>query len=213
MYAIDLEVLAAASVLQDPYPHFIGDGILKPGTAAKVLADFPVLKQTGFFPVSDLNVSGAFEDLIRDVNEPAFSALVGEKLGLELTDKPKLITLRHWSAASDGRIHTDSLSKIATVLIYLNEGWRDLSAGRLRVLRNNHDFEDYSAEINPTLGTFFGFRRTENSWHGHLPFAGERKVLQITWLIDASKLTHKRRTAKIGGWLKALNPFNRGGQK
>ncbi len=209
MHAINLEALAATSTLQEPYPHFIGGDIFKGGAATKVLADFPTLKQTGFFPVSDLKVTGAFEDLMQDINEPAFSALVGEKLGIDLTDKPKLITLRHWSAASDGRIHTDSLSKIATVLIYLNDSWLDSGAGRLRVLRNNHDFEDYSAEISPTVGSFFGFRRGENSWHGHLPFAGERKVLQIAWLTDASKVTNKRRSAKISRWLKRLSPFGR----
>ncbi len=207
MHVLNLEALTAALPLNEPYRHFIGSAALKPDREAAVLADFPPIKQTGFFPVTDLDISGAFQELIDDVNHPAFSAAVSEKLGLDLTDKPRLITLRHWSAASDGRIHTDSLSKIATVLIYLNESWRDSGAGRLRVLRSADNFEDYTAEISPVVGTIFGFRRADNSWHGHLPFAGERKVLQVTWLIDASKVAHKTRTAKWSRWLKKLNPF------
>jgi SM-20-related protein len=204
---INLEALAAFRPHPQPYLHFIGDNVLRAETAPAILADFPSINETGFFPVSTLNISGAFGDLVADTEDPAFSAAVGEKLELDLVHKPRLATLRHWSAASDGRIHTDSVSKIATVLIYLNESWLDSGAGRLRVLRNGKDFEDYSTEISPVLGSIFGFRRADNSWHGHLPFAGERKVLQITWLTDESKLARKTQTAKISRWLKRLNPF------
>ena len=207
MQILNLDAIAAAAPVAEPYRYFVGGDALQTGRADAVLADFPAIKQTGFFPVSDLPVTGAFQQLIDDVNDPAFSALVSEKLGLDLVSKPRLITLRHWSASSDGRIHTDSLSKIATVLIYLNEEWKDAGAGRLRVLRGPDNFDDYTAEISPVIGTIFGFRRADNSWHGHLPFAGERKVLQVTWLIDESKVAHKTRTAKLSRWLKKLNPF------
>lgn len=208
MRVLNLDAITAAPPISEPYRHFIGADALKPEATPAVLRDFPTIKQTGFFPVGDLPISGAFGDLVADVEDPAFSAIVSEKLDLPLTEKPKLITLRHWSAASDGRIHTDSISKIATVLIYLNEQWQDSGAGRLRVLRSGSDFKDYTAEISPVVGSIFGFRRADNSWHGHLPFAGERKVLQITWLIDASKVAHKTRTAKFSRLLKKLNPFS-----
>lgn len=208
MRVLNLESVTGAAPITEPYRHFIGSQALKDDAAPAVLRDFPTIKQTGFFPVGDLPVAGAFQDLVADVQDPAFSAAVGEKLDLPLTEKPKLITLRHWSAASDGRIHTDSVSKLATVLIYLNEQWKDAGAGRLRVLRSGTDFEDYTAEISPVVGSIFGFRRSDNSWHGHLPFAGERKVLQIAWLIDESKVAHKTRTAKFSRLLKKLNPFS-----
>lgn len=209
MRVLNLDAITKAPPIADPFRHFIGADALKAETAPAVLRDFPAIKQTGFFPVGDLPVSGAFADLLADVEDPAFSAAVGEKLDLPLTEKPKLITLRHWSAASDGRIHTDSVSKIATVLIYLNESWQDAGGGRLRVLRSADNFEDYTAEISPVVGSIFGFRRADNSWHGHLPFAGERKVLQVTWLIDQSKVARKTRTAKVSKLLKKLNPFSR----
>ena len=205
MHVVNLEAIQTASLRDEPYRYFIGSNALKADGA--VLADFPVLEQTGFFPVGDLQITGDFRKLIDDVNDPAFSAAVGKNLGLDLATRPRLITLRHWSAASDGRIHTDSASKIATVLIYLNESWLESGAGRLRVLRGAGDFEDYSAEISPVLGTVFGFRRADNSWHGHLPFAGERKVLQIAWLTDESKVARKTRAARLSRWLKKLNPF------
>ncbi len=209
MRVLNLDAITKVLPMAEPYRHFIGAEALKADAAPAVLRDFPAIKQTGFFPVGDLPVAGAFADLLADIEDPAFSAAVGEKLDLPLTEKPKLITLRHWSAASDGRIHTDSVSKIATVLIYLNESWKDAGAGRLRVLRSADNFEDYVAEISPVVGSIFGFRRADNSWHGHLPFAGERKVLQVTWLIDQSAVAHKTRTAKVSKLLKKLNPFSR----
>jgi SM-20-related protein len=208
MHVIDLDSVARAPQFDAPYRHFIGDGVLKPAAVDGLIADFPAIKQAGFYPVTDLSVTGAFQALMDDVNDPAFSTAVGTKLDMALADKPKLITIRRWSAASDGRIHTDSVSKIATTLIYLNERWNDDGAGRLRVLRGEKDFNDYTAEISPVAGSMFGFRRSDTSWHGHLPFAGERKVVQVTWLIDDSKVAHKTRTAKFTRLLKRLNPFS-----
>ena len=68
----------------------------------------------------------------------------------------------------DGSIHTDSKTKIITVLLYLNEAW-DAAGGRLRLLRSGTDLENYVAELPPSNGTLLIFRRSDNSWHGHKP--------------------------------------------
>ena len=41
-------------------------------------------------------------------------------------------TLRGYSRKKDGKIHTDSKTKILTVLLYLNENWLDIN-GNLRL--------------------------------------------------------------------------------
>jgi hypothetical protein len=204
MRVIDLDVLQAAPAVPSPYPHFTTGGALRPESVPALMTDFPAITQPGFFPIDDVPVKGAFAALLDDLQDPAFSAMAGEKLGMDLVSRPTLITVRKWSAASDGRIHTDSVSKIATLLVYLNESWTDTGEGRLRVLRSGTDFNDYTAEISPVAGTVFGFRRTDSSWHGHLPFVGERRVVQITWLQDESKVAHKRRLGKLSRWLKNL---------
>ncbi|TAK98664.1 MAG: 2OG-Fe(II) oxygenase [Rhodospirillaceae bacterium] len=208
MKILDLEAIVAAPAAQSPYPHFSLGGALKPDAIPSLMADFPAIQQPGFFPIDDVPVQGAFAELLRDLQDPAFTAAVGTKLGLDLVSRPTLITVRKWSAAGDGRIHTDSTSKLATLLVYLNEAWTDTGEGRLRVLRSPKDFSDYAAEISPVVGTVFGFRRGENSWHGHLPFTGERRVVQITWLLDESKVAHKRRLGKFSRLVKKLNPFS-----
>ena len=37
-------------------------------------------------------------------------------------------------------------------------------------------------EVPPTEGTLLAFRRSNNSWHGHKPFSGLRRVIQFNWV-------------------------------
>jgi SM-20-related protein len=61
-----------------------------------------------------------------------------------------------------------------------------------------------TAEISPVMGSCFGFRRADNSWHGHKPFAGERRVVQITWLRDASELERKKKRNSMAQFFKGI---------
>ncbi|MEZ5648122.1 MAG: 2OG-Fe(II) oxygenase [Alphaproteobacteria bacterium] len=78
----------------------------------------------------------------------------------------------------------DSKDKIITVLLYLNAAW-GTEAGRLRLLRNNRDLEDYAAEVPPDAGTLLIFQCTPQAWHGHKPFEGERRVIQLNWVASS----------------------------
>ena len=49
------------------------------------------------------------------------------------------------------------------------------------MLRSATDLEDYTAEVVPAGGTMLAFRRTENSFHGHKPHVGERRILQLSY--------------------------------
>jgi len=208
MHILDLGAITAAPAVQSPYPHFTLGDALKADAIPSLMADFPAIAQPGFFPIDDVPLQGAFAALLGELRDPDFSTVVGTKLGLDLVTRPTLITVRKWSAAGDGRIHTDSTSKIATLLVYLNAAWTDTGEGRLRVLRSAKNFNDYTTEISPVVGSVFGFRRGENSWHGHLPFIGERRVVQITWLENEDAVTHKRRLGKFSRLVKKLNPFS-----
>ena len=79
--------------------------------------------------------------------------------------------------AATGKIHTDSVGKIITILIYLNPKWDD-SGGRLRLLRAK-DIDAVAAEVVPSGGNLVAFLRSDHSWHGHLPFSGERRVIAV----------------------------------
>ena len=96
-----------------------------------------------------------------------------------------MITVRGQARPKDGRIHTDSVTKLVTVLLYLNQAWKG-EGGSLRLLRSNASFDDYFADVPPEAGTAVFFRCTDNAWHGHTPYVGPRRALQLNWVTDES---------------------------
>jgi hypothetical protein len=193
---IDYAAIRAADVRHSPYDYMLGKGALRPEWIPALRESFPDIKLTGYHPLSQMKLDGAFAKLIEEIRGPEFTAAVSGALGIDLSPCPTLVTIRKVSAAHEGNIHCDSESKIATLLIYMNEGWLS-PEGRFRVLRNNQDFEDYAAEVSPEMGSFVAFRRAEYSWHGHTPFVGERRVVQIAWVrshadIDRKTKRHNR---------------------
>ena len=99
-----------------------------------------------------LQYGPGFASLLSAIQSPALAEAVGEKLGVDLKGLPVMITVRGQAQSKDGRIHTDTKDKVATCLLYLNGAW-DESGGRLRLLRNGSDLEDYITEIPPNGGT------------------------------------------------------------
>src|SRR5437763_1807407 len=97
------------------------------------------------------------------------------------SQRPTVTTVRGRCGPGDGKIHTDSVSKIITVLVYMNESWEQ-AGGRLRLLRSSQNLDDIIVEVPPIAGTLLAFKRSNNSWHGHEPFVGERRVIQFNWL-------------------------------
>lgn len=178
---LDLERFAATPLVREPFDHLIVPGFLRAEAMPQITADFPEIAEGGSFPVSSLRAGPAFERLIEEIHDRRTAEALGEKFGLDLADKPIMVTVRGQSREKDGRVHTDSRSKLLTVLLYLNDAW-DASSGRLRLLRRPDDLEDYVAEVPPHQGTLLAFRCAENAWHGHKPFVGRRRSLQINWM-------------------------------
>lgn len=200
---IDYNAIRSANVQHQPYDYMMGTGALWREFLPALRESFPDIGVTGFHPLSQMEVKGAFAELIREMEGPEFTAAVSDTLGVDLRPYPTLITIRKVSAAHEGRIHCDSESKIATLLIYMNEGWLS-PEGRFRVLRNDHDFNDYVAEASPEMGAFVAFRRADNSWHGHTPFVGERRVVQIAWVRSQADIDRKQKRHNLSSFFKNL---------
>lgn len=178
---VDLAALAAAPLAQDPFDHVIVRGFVPRAALPAIHRDFPPLNEGGSHPLWLLKRGPAFRALARSLRGPEMAAVVGEKFGLDLTGKATMITVRGQSRAKDGRIHTDSRTKILTALIYFNDAW-DSEGGRLRLLRQPRDLDDYVVEVPPEAGTLLLFRCTPTAWHGHKPFVGQRRSLQLNWV-------------------------------
>lgn len=201
-----LDAISRAPLQTDPFPHLVAHGTLAPEAKSLLSRDFPRITKPGFFPLSTLKREGAFDALLTQM-ESGMAAVLTEKFGVELRDKPHMITIRKWSAAKDGRIHNDGKAKIVTCLFYLNEDWPGgEDGGRFRILRSDKSFDDTAAEVSPDFGNFAAFVRTENSWHGHRPFAGERRVIQMTWLQSWDDLKRKEKDGRLSFLLKKFLP-------
>jgi hypothetical protein len=189
---IDYQAIRSAEVHHAPYDYMLGKGALRPEWIPALRESFPDIKLTGFHPLDQLRLEGAFAEMMEEIEAPELTAAVSEALGIDLSPYPRLVTIRKMSAAHEGNIHCDSESKVATLLIYMNEGWLS-PEGRFRVLRNNKDFTGYVTEVSPEMGSFVAFRRADHSWHGHTPFVGERRVLQIAWVRSQAEIDRKTR--------------------
>ncbi|HEY1630937.1 MAG TPA: 2OG-Fe(II) oxygenase [Rhizomicrobium sp.] len=203
MSLIDTDAIAALKTQHEPFDYFMGTGALKPGAIKTLHDSFPDIKATGFHPLEQMKLEGAFAELIREIESPAFTQAVSTALSLDLSPYPQLITIRKISAAHEGRIHCDSESKIATALIYMNDTW-DSPEGRFRVLKNDHDFSAYVAEAAPETGAIVGFKRADHSWHGHTPFVGERRVVQVAWVRSQADIDRKKKRHGMSSFFKRL---------
>jgi hypothetical protein len=176
-----LEAFRATPLVKEPFEHLIVSGFVGPAALAAINADYPKISTSGSFPVDQVGYGPSFQTLLDELESDAFREAFEEKFGLDLSGRPTVTTVRGRCDARDGKIHTDSTSKIITVLIYMNESWEQ-ACGRLRLLRSADNLNDIITEVPPVAGTMLAFKRSDNSWHGHEPFAGERRVIQFNWL-------------------------------
>ncbi len=180
-------------VRRDPFAFLIAHGQLPEQARGELDRDFPKYSGAGFFPYKEKECGDAIRTLVDALTSPAFADAVGAKLGIDnLGQYPTLVTICRHLNKRHGTIHTDSKSKIATALLYLNASWPDTSDGCLRFLAKVDDIDAAVApEVKPLYGEFVIFRRADNSFHGHLPYEGERRVIQVAWLTSEEEKLRK----------------------
>lgn len=201
---LDLQAVRGAELRREPYTFFLGSDFIRPSEIDPLRQSFPPISKPGFLTVDEVQLQGPFKTLIDELEGPELTQALSEKFGVDLSPYPRLTTIRRVSQLKDGGIHTDGKSKVMTLLLYMNDEWEENGSGRLRVLFNGTDFEPYAMEVPPTMGTVFAFLRADNSWHGHLPFAGERRVVQVAWVKDEKELERKKKRNRTAQFFKSI---------
>ncbi len=181
---LNLDAFGATPLNRDPYDYLVVRDFVEPGALSDAQANYPQVPGPGSHPPAGLKIAAPFAKLIAELEGPAFRKAVEDKFGIDLTGRPTMYTVRGFCRARDGKIHTDSKTKIVTVLLYMNDASWPSDTGRLRILRNGEDLEDYVEEVEPSGGTLIVFRRADNSWHGHHSFEGQRRAIQLNWVTD-----------------------------
>jgi hypothetical protein len=211
---LDLGALDATPLVRDPFDFVIVPDFVAPGSRAAIERDFPSLRRPGSIPLAGTRPGPAFRDLVEELRSAELRRRIAAKFDVDLDDASTSITVRGLAQRTDGNIHTDSWTKIVTLLLYFNDDWT-CEAGRLRLLRSATDIDDYAAEVVPLSGTLLAFRRSDHSFHGHKPIEGERRVLQMSWIRPSRAarllLRLKRLTTRTMRRLHLDRPSNVGG--
>ncbi len=199
---LNLPALQRATLSHDPFDHVIVDDFVPASSAPGMSSDFPKIGSTGSFPLSETSYGPAFENLIGELSGPEFEQGLADLFGVDLSPYVRVITVRGRVGGHDGGVHTDAKWKIISVLLYLNQEWTD-QGGRLRLLRDTN-VNHAAVEVVPKWGTLLAFRRSDRSWHGHLPAQGERRVVQVNWVTSQQLADKELRRHRRSAWLKRL---------
>ena len=192
MQLLDKNQLNLAKVDNNFFPYFHVENALSNFLdSSDLVKDFPDIDSGGSFPSDNLK-EGDIKKLVEELEGDEFKAILENKLGVNLKDAEVITTLRGFSRFKDGKIHTDSQSKIVTVLLYLNKNW-DNKIGNLRLLKKNNDLDNYIQEISSEYGNLVAFKVTDNCWHGFMPFEGKRLSIQLNYIYPKSLNIHKIR--------------------
>jgi SM-20-related protein len=200
----DLAAIRAAPLAREPYDFFLGSGFLKSEAIDELRRDFPDITKSGYLTVDEVRLKGRFKTLIDELEGPELIEELSRKFGLDLHPFPRLTTIMKRSQPKYGAIHTDGASKVMTMLVYMNDEWEQDQGGRLRVLYDEKNYDRYKLEVPPTMGTMFAFLRSDRSWHGHLPFAGERRVVQVAWVKSQADIDRKKKHNKVAQFFKGI---------
>lgn len=204
MSTLRIDAFTQTPLQTQPYEHLVVRDFLTREGLDAARRDFPRVSSPGSHPPAGMQVAGGFKQLVDDIHGPDFRAAVESKFGIDLAGRPLMYTIRGHCRARDGKIHTDTRTKIITVLLYLNDDHWNSAEGRLRLLRNGHDLDDYAEEIEPAGGTLLVFKRSDHSWHGHTSFEGPRRALQFNWVTDQSVVDREQNRHGLSAFVKKL---------
>ena len=135
MQVLDFAAFRAAPLVRNPFDYLILPRFVRPEACAAINADYPAIAEPGSFPLGQLYYGPGFRSLIDALEGDEMRVGVRGEIRHRPDGRPTTITVRGRCGTRDGNIHTDSASKLITVLIYMNPAW-EAAGGRLRLLRS-----------------------------------------------------------------------------
>ena len=202
--SLDLATLDATPVAADPFPHVVVPHFVPPAFLGRIRADLPAIATGGSYPPEALKLGASAASLVAQLQGAAFRDAVASKFKLDLAGAPVMLTVRGRTREKDGRIHTDSVAKRVTILLYLNpetDAWAK-QEGCLRLLRSATDLDDFAVEVPPVNGTLLVFPNGPTTWHGHRTFVGQRHAIQLNYMADDGRARSEMRRHRWSAFIK-----------
>ena len=200
---VNLDALRATPVSTEPFPYLIVPNFVRDEALAQIEADYPDVKIPGSVPLPALTYGQSFSQFMDDIRGPEMASIIAEKFNVDLAGRPTTVTVRGQCRPTDGQIHTDSKTKLITVLIYMNGKWEQ-PGGRLRLLRSPDNLNDSFAEVPPNQGTLMAFKTQPNAWHGHEPFVGPRRAIQLNWVTNQGVVWREQMRHRLSAFVKKV---------
>jgi SM-20-related protein len=203
-FLLDYAAFDATPAAAAPFPHVVVPDFLPRDALARVYADLPPGGRGGSFPPEAVRLGATAQALMAELEGPRLRDAIAEKFGLDLAGAPTMLTMRLATRDKDGQIHTDSLAKRVTALLYLNPPNERFAKaeGCLRLLRSATDLEDFAVEVPPTNGTLLVFPNCPTSWHGHRTYVGPRYSVQLNYMTNDAKAQSELRRHKLSAFVK-----------
>ena len=202
--SLDIAALTATPVASDPFPHVVVPHFVPPAFLARIQGDLPAMATGGSYPPQSVKLGPSAASLVEQMQAPLLRDAIAVKFGLDLADAPVMLTVRGRTREKDGRIHTDSVAKRVTVLLYLNpqtDAWAK-QEGCLRLLRSATDIEDFAVEVPPVNGTLLVFPNGPTTFHGHRQFVGQRHAIQLNYMANDGRARSELRRHRVSAFLK-----------
>ena len=202
MSLFDFDALASTPLITEPFEHIVVPNFVTPEALARINADFPAIDQGGSYPLESLSYGAGFAEMANELLSTDLRTAFADKFQMDLTGRPTTLTVRGMTRQKDGQVHTDGASKLITILIYLNSDWGS-DGGCLRLLKSKN-IDDVITEIPPAGGTLVAFRCRDNAWHGHKPFVGERRSLQLNWVMHEAAARNNVWRHRVSAFVKRV---------
>jgi Rps23 Pro-64 3,4-dihydroxylase Tpa1-like proline 4-hydroxylase len=196
MSLIDLDLFERTPLVHQPCDFIVVPRLIGEEQLQAINRDYPAIDRAGNFAPEEVAYGPVFAQLLEELRGPAVREAFARKFAIDLSPYELQITVRKYSEKADGNVHNDSKTKIITVLIYFNETWSH-AGGQLRLMPTRRDIERFAIEVPPVDGNLLAFRRSERSYHGFLPYEGERRSLQMYWVAPKRQLSAEGRDKTV----------------
>ncbi|HEX7726995.1 MAG TPA: ATP-binding protein [Rhizomicrobium sp.] len=130
MTILNTDAIRRADVRHDPYDFFMGTGALNTAALPALKRDFPNINKTGFHPLEQMNVHGAFKDLIAEIVGDDVQIYVQDS-GPGIADDMKAQVFERFSAKSREGKRAGAGLGLALVnrFVELHDGWVEIESG------------------------------------------------------------------------------------